>query len=108
MHLDRMRTDELVRQYQQLHWYVAWEGGGGWCNMAAEALACGVQVVTNGNNCEPFLDRCYETDDLRKFFLDRRETLSMSSWDWDHTVDLFLGVTAPEEKRHADKQALLG
>jgi len=56
--------------YQNIDYFVSWEKIPGWCNMAAEAIACGCAVVTNGINCEPFLDRCIVVKDLRGFFED--------------------------------------
>jgi len=66
---------------------VAWEMEGGFSNTAAEALACGLPVVTNGNNCEPFLDKVIVVKSLREFF-----TNPMKNNTWDKTVDNLLKI----------------
>lgn len=78
-------AEELVAIYHSLDWFVAWEADGGWCNMAAEALACGVPVVTNGVNCEPFIQHCVVVQDLKAFF----EALGtrMRRFDWESVTD---------------------
>jgi hypothetical protein len=69
---------DLVEAYSSLNYFVAWESREGWSNTAAEALSCGVPVVTNGVGCEPFLDRCITVPDLRRFF---ERPLHEFSWE---------------------------
>jgi len=62
-------NDEQLRDaYRKVDYFVIWEQRAGWGNTAAEALACGTSVITNGINTEPFQDRCIKVKDLRKFF----------------------------------------
>jgi len=82
--------DQLVAAYRSLDWFVSWENEGGWANMAAEALACGTRVVTNGKNCEPFMDLCSVTDNLAHFFL--AEKYKMDKWGWGMVVKRLLWV----------------
>lgn len=63
-----MSSEQVREVFSTLKYFVAWEQRPGWSNTSAEALACGVPVVTNGINCEPFADRCIVVKDLRKFF----------------------------------------
>lgn len=81
-----LERDKLKFAYQGLSFFVAWEQRPGWSNTAAEALACGVPVVTNGVNCEPFLDRCIVVNDLRAFFA-KIARQDMTPWNWGRTVD---------------------
>lgn len=66
----------LLQAYRSLDCFVSWEQREGWSNPSAEALACGVPVVTNGRNCEPFSDRVIMVEDLRRFFADPMADLS--------------------------------
>ncbi len=77
----------LATVYESLDYLVVWEQRVGWSNMAAEALACGVPVVTNGVNVEPMADRCIVVKDLRKFFSAPMEDLS-----WDRLMDKLVPV----------------
>jgi hypothetical protein len=72
----------LVKTYQSLDYYVHWEQSGGWANMAAEALACGTPVVSNGLVTEPFNDRVIVVKDLRKFFVN-----PMLEFSWKMVVE---------------------
>lgn len=80
-------SHELVGIYQSLDYFVAWEGREGWSNTAAEALSCGVPVVSNGCNVEPFSNRVILVDDLREFFLQ-----PMSEFSWDETTNKLMRV----------------
>jgi len=81
-------SDQVLRHvYEGLDYFVAWEQREGWSNMAAEALACGVPVVTNGRNVEPFRDRCILVEDLRGFFLN-----PMGDFTWDGLVTRLLEI----------------
>jgi len=62
---------DLPALYSSADYFVSWESRPGWSNTAAEALSCGVTVVTNGTNCEPFAKWCIRlssTDELKEFF----------------------------------------
>jgi hypothetical protein len=73
-------TNEQLRElYKTGDYLVAWEEDGGWSNTAAEALASGLPVVTNGMNCEPFQDRVIVVKDLRKFFENPMQDFSWKS-----------------------------
>jgi len=77
-------NDGVVDLFNRINYFVTWEHRQGWCNMAAEAIASGVTVVTNGVNCEPFLDRCIvvkDERDLRNFFED-----PMAEFSWGGVV----------------------
>jgi len=80
-------SQELVLIYNSLDYFVAWEGREGWSNTAAEALACGVPVVSNGCNVEPFSNRVILVDDLREFF-----TQPMGDFSWQETTDKLLNI----------------
>jgi glycosyltransferase involved in cell wall biosynthesis len=73
---------ELPAYYRGLDYFVTWEQRAGWSNTAAEALACGVPVVTNGRNCEPFANRVIRVSDLRAFF-----ATPMAEFSWESTAD---------------------
>lgn len=90
-----LNNKELVRAYQNGDFFVAWESREGWCNMAAEAVASGLTVVTNGKNCEPFRDKVIIVKDLRKFFSDPhnrkiRKRGSMEEFSWERVTDQLL------------------
>lgn len=63
-----LNDKELRDAYRSVDYVVVWEEREGWGNTAAEALACGTPVVTNGVNVEPFADKCIVVKDLKKFF----------------------------------------
>ena len=88
--LKDLNNDELAEAYRSGDYFVAWEMEGGFSNTAAEALASGLPVVTNGNNCEPFIDKCIivnTPEKLRQFFVD-----PMKYNTWEYTVDELLKV----------------
>lgn len=85
--LKDLNNKQLARAYQSGDYFVAWEMEGGFSNTAAEALASGLPVVTNGNNCEPFLDRVIVVKNLRDFFTD-----PMRENTWEKTVDNLLKI----------------
>lgn len=89
--LEGLTTYQLVNAYRDLSYFVCWEQRPGWANMAAEALACGCTVITNGVNVEPFIDRCIVLQDeraLREFF-----TVSpMEDFSWENTTKRFLQI----------------
>lgn len=74
----------LQQFYAHLDYWVSWEKRPGWSNTAAEALSCGVTVLTNGINVEPFEDLCLKFDsieDLRDFLL-----CPMRKFSWINTA----------------------
>jgi hypothetical protein len=73
-----LSSEQVRNVFSTLKYFVTWEQRAGWSNMAAESLACGVPVVTNGVNVEPFVDRCIVVKDLRKFFESPMEEFSWS------------------------------
>jgi glycosyltransferase involved in cell wall biosynthesis len=85
--LKDLNNDQLAEAYHTGDYFVAWEMDGGFSNTAAEALASGIPVVTNGNNCEPFMDRVILVDNLREFFTD-----PMKHNTWESTVDNLLKI----------------
>ncbi|GAH71191.1 unnamed protein product [marine sediment metagenome] len=85
--LKGLNNKQMRKAYQMGDYFVAWESRGGWCNTAAEAIASGLTVVTNGFNCEPFLDRVIVVKDLRAFFSD-----PMKQWSWKCVVDQLLTI----------------
>lgn len=86
-----LTSPELVRKYQTLDYFVAWESREGWSNTAAEALSCGIPVVSNGCNVEPFSDKVIVVDDLREFF---NEPMAAFAWEriTDNLEKIFCGV----------------
>lgn len=86
--LDGLSDMQLLAAYHSLDYFVSWEKHGGWGNMAAEALACGVAVVTNGINCEPFIDQCIKTDFWRYF----SRPAAMQPARYSHVVDQLLDI----------------
>jgi len=67
--------------------------------MAAEALASGLTVVTNGANCEPFIKRTIVVRDLRGFFSNPknrqiRKSYSMKDFSWEAVSDKLLEIFA--------------
>jgi hypothetical protein len=73
---------QLPEVYRSLDYFVTWEKRTGWSNTAAEALACGIPVVTNGMNCEPFSNLVIKTSDLRAFF-----SKPMAEFSWEAVAD---------------------
>ncbi len=72
-------TDEALRDtYHSLDWFASAEPRLGWCNMAAEALACGVPVVTMDQNSSGFHERVLNVKSLRDFFSDSMKDLRYS------------------------------
>jgi len=82
MGIEGETNDGLPLCYYMLDFFVSWQERPGWANMAAEALACGIPVVTNGKNVEPFIDRCIVVDNLREFF-----TNPMAEFSWERVAD---------------------
>ena len=89
--LKDLDNERLREAYREGDYYISAESREGWGNMAAEALACGLTVVTNGVNCEPFRDRVIVVDNLRQFFSD-----PMKEFSWDRVADKLLQVFKDE------------
>ncbi|HEC60990.1 MAG TPA: glycosyltransferase [bacterium] len=86
---------ELPKVYSSADYFVAWESRPGWSNTAAEALSCGVPVVTNGINCEPFSKWCIRLsslEELKEFFEG-----PMYKFDWQVVCQKLLALW--KEKR---------
>ena len=95
--LKNLSNKQIRRAYQTGDYFVAWETrGGGTCNTAAEAIASGLTVVTNGVNTEPYTDRVIKVKNLRQFFTD-----PMGEFSWERLVDKLLEIFKEEEKREA-------
>jgi len=75
-------TTDLVRAYKKLDYFVCSETSKGWSNMAAEAVACGIPVVSDSHNTASFSDRVINVKDLRAFFED-----PMGEFSWERTCD---------------------
>jgi len=91
--LKNLSNKQLRRAYYRGDYFVAWETRpGGTCNTAAEAIASGLTVVTNGVNTEPYADRVIKVKDLRKFF-----TNPMEEFSWEHLVDKLLEIFKENE-----------
>ncbi len=72
-------TDFGLREtYRELDWFASAEERLGHCNMAAEAIACGVPVVTMDDNSSAFEDRVLRVRSLREFFSDPMRGLRYS------------------------------
>lgn len=88
---------DLVKAYQEGDFFVSWESRAGWSNCSAEALACGLTVVTNGTNCQPFIDKVIRVKKLKEFFshpanLKIRKIRSMSEFSWEKVTDKLLKI----------------
>jgi len=66
--LGGMADHELREAYWSLDWFASSEPRLGHCNMAAEAIACGVPVVTQDENSAAFASLVIHTSSLRNFF----------------------------------------
>jgi hypothetical protein len=93
--LKDLDNDQLAKRYRTADYLVSWEMEGGFSNTAAEALASGITVVTNGNNVDPFIDKCVVLKneiELRRFFED-----PMGDHTWEKTVDNLLNIIDPKK-----------
>lgn len=91
--LKNLNNDELIRAYHDADYFVSWELPGGWSNTSAEAIACGIPVVSNGNNCEPFFNRVIIVDSLRDFF-----SSPMKEFGWERAAEKL--ITILKESKH--------
>jgi len=86
--LRNLDNGQMRAAYQNGDYFVAWESrGGGTCNTAAEAIASGLTVVTNGVNTEPYANRVIKVDNLREFFTD-----PMKEFSWERIADKLLEI----------------
>ena len=86
--LEYLNNEGIRQAYQHGDYFVAWETrGGGTCNTAAEAVASGLTVVTNGINTEAYADKVIKVDNLREFF-----TNPMKKFSWERIADKLLEI----------------
>ncbi len=91
--LSNLDNGQIRMAYQSGDYFVAWETrGGGTCNTAAEAIASGLTVVTNGVNTEAYANRVIKVDNLREFFTD-----PMKEFSWERIADKLLEIFEKEE-----------
>jgi len=93
----KLNNDQLLARYHSADFLVTWEKRPGWCNMAGEALASGLTVVSNGVNCEPFINGIIKVKNLRQFFENRsnwskRKSYSMNEFSWERVVDKLIKI----------------
>lgn len=93
----------IAEAYRNGDFFVSWEKREGWSNTTAEALASGLTVVTNGVNCEPFIEKTIKVNDLREFFLSptnrkMRKRSSMEEFSWEHSADQLLELMTSGHK----------
>ena len=84
-----MTDAQLVESYASLDWFASAEERLGWSGMGAEALACGVPVVTMDRNCDGYAERVIRVDSLRDFFTDpmaqhRWSKVCQTMWNYFH------------------------
>jgi len=84
-----LNTPDLVKVYRSLDYFVCSETRAGWSNMSAEAIACGIPVVSDSKNTDLFSDRVINVKDLRAFFENPMEAFS-----WEKVCDRLLEIFA--------------
>lgn len=89
--LKDLDNEELRKAYQEGDYFVDADVREGWGNMAAEAIASGLTVVTIGRNCEPFSNRVIVVRNLKQFFSD-----PMKEFSWERVADKLLQIFANE------------
>ena len=81
-------TDEKLRDtYHSLDWFASAEPRLGWCNMAAEAISCGIPVVTMDQNSSGFADKVLHVESLRDFFTD-----PMQDYRWSRVCQKLINI----------------
>ncbi len=103
-----LNNNDLLRLYQSANFFVGWESRDGWPNTTVEALACGLRVVGNGFNCQPFIDGVTVVTSLKQFFMDadslkeRNKPYSMERFSWERVADKLLDLFSQshKEQRH--------
>ncbi len=99
-----LNNNDLLKMYQSGDFFVSWESRDGWPNPAAESLACGLRVVGNGFNCQPFIDGVTVVKSLRQFFMDpdnlkeRNGHYSMERFSWERVADKLLDLFSQTHK----------
>lgn len=78
---------ELRETYYSLDWFASAEPRLGWCNMAAEAISCGVPVVTMDQNSSGFSDKVILVEHLRDFFVD-----PMHGYRWSRVCEQLISI----------------
>ena len=91
--LKGLNNEEIAKAYRKGDYFVSWESREGWSDTAAEAIASGLTVVTNGVNCEPFSDRVIVVENLREFFVN-----PMKEFSWERVTDKLLEIFGGEYK----------
>lgn len=77
--MKNMSDSDLRNTYRTLDWFASAEERLGHCNMAAEAIACGIPVVTMDDNSSAFHEKVLHVNSLRDFFSDPMQDLRYSS-----------------------------
>jgi len=98
--LKGLDNEQLSKAYRNGDFFISWESRLGWPNMAAEALASGLTVVSRGFNCEPFIDKIIRVKDakhLRHFFSKadirtKRKIRTMDEFSWERVCDKLMKV----------------
>lgn len=80
-------TPDLVKVYKSLDYFVCSETRAGWSNMAAEAIACGIPVVSDSVNTSLFSDKVINVKNLRAFFEN-----PMGDFSWERVCDRLLEI----------------
>lgn len=80
-------TPDLVKAYKGLDYFVCSETIAGWSNMAAEAIACGIPVVSDSKNTDLFSDKVINVKDLRAFFEN-----PMGDFSWEKVCDRLMEI----------------
>jgi len=91
--MENLDNEQLKEVYHQADYFVSWEERGAWSNTSAEAVASGLTVITNGRNCEPFIDKVIKVKNLRDFFAS-----PMKEFDWEIVVDKLVNIFDSYEK----------
>ena len=85
--MKNMTDEELRDTYYSLDWFASAEPRLGWCNMAAEAISCGVPVVTMDQNSSGFADKVLHVESLRDFFTD-----PMKDYRWSKVCQELINI----------------
>jgi len=79
--------NQLREHYWKMDYLVTAETDWGWSNPAAEAVSCGLPVISVGVNTEPFENGVIRVSNLRQFF-----THPMLEFDWHETAKQLLRI----------------
>jgi len=81
-------NDKQLREfYWSMDYLVTAEYDWGWSNPAAEAVSCGLPVISVGVNTEPFQSEVIKVNNLRQFFKQ-----PMLEFDWHKTAKQLLRI----------------